>query len=298
MSEKSKTAYNDFTAVCDELGFAASEAYKMLRSNVQYGFPESSGCKVIGITSSERNEGKSTIAVNLAYMLSCDRQKVLLLEGDMRLPSLSKKLELKNSQGMSDFLTGRYKSGDLVQYSEKAPNMAVICAGMTPPNPSELLGSASMEKFLAVLKEKFEYIIVDLPPVNIVSDPLSVAKFLDGFIVVVRSEYTTRQGVTDVVKKLQTVNAKILGIVINGEGISTGSMYGKYSKYGKYGKYGRYYRYGKYGKRDDPDDKKDYEDSYEEAANREKDLAFVGDSTDSGSSVDYGDSGKKSNRKK
>ena len=272
-NKKSNVSYDDSTAICGELNFAAAEAYKMLRTNVQYGFSSSSGCKIVGITSSERNEGKSTIAINLAYMLSCDKQRVLLLEGDMRLPSIAKKLGIESTPGLSDYLTGRIHDNEGFKRTDKAPALSIICAGVIPPNPSELLGSASMEKFLEVLKEHFDFIIMDLPPVNIVSDPLSVAKFLDGFIVLVRSEFTSRQGVKDVVKKLQIVNAKILGFVINSDSGADGK-YGKYSKYGKYGRYGRYGRYGsygsygKYGYGSYDQSTKDYADSYENAAKK------------------------------
>ena len=267
MSSKQKEILENSVPVCNELGFAASEAYKMLRTNVQYGFPYVEGGKVIGITSSERNEGKSTIATNLAYMLSCDGQKVLLLEGDMRLPSLSKKLGLETSKGLSDYLTGRFSAdSNYIQYSAKAPNLPVLCAGGTPPNPSELLGSERMKKFLDKMRSTFDFIILDLPPVNIVSDPLSVAKYIDGFIVVARNEFTTRFGITQVIKKLKIVDAKILGIVLNGSYTRGGSSYGK--KYSNYN----------YKKSDSYDqDSKEYADSYESVTRKKQGNAPAAD---------------------
>lgn len=249
--------FDDATAVCGELDFAQTEAYNLLQTSVQYSFSENDGCKVIGITSSERNEGKSTLAINLAYSLSCDKQKVLLLEGDMRLPSIAKKIGLESTPGLSDYLTGKAQNSDGIQRSEKAPAMSVICAGVVPPNPFRLLGSSSMERLLEALKKVYDYIIVDLPPVNIVSDPLSIAKYLDGFIIATRSEFTTKQGVQDVVKKLQVVNANILGFVVNSDGTSSGNKYGKYGKYKKYGKYEKY-----------SESTEAYENSYERAARK------------------------------
>lgn len=254
-SHKSKS-FDDATAVCGDLDFSQTEAYNLLQTSVQYSF-ENDGCKVIGITSSERNEGKSTLAINLAYSLSVDKKKVLLLEGDMRLPSIAKKLGLESSPGLSDYLTGKVQNNDGIQRSKKAPSMSVICAGVIPPNPFRLIGSASMERLIDALKEVFDYIIVDLPPVNIVSDPLSIAKFLDGFIIVARSEFSTRQGVMDVVKKLEVVKANILGFVVNGDSSSSESKYGKYKKYGKYGKYEKYAA-----------STEAYESSYERAAKK------------------------------
>lgn len=268
MSSKQKVNEDNSIAVCNELGFAASEAYKILRTNIQCGFPDVEGCKVIGITSSLRNEGKSTIATNLAFMLSCDGQKVLLMEGDLRLPSLSKKLDLKSSKGLSDYLTGRISADrNYIQYSSKAPNMPVLCAGRIPPNPSELLGSERMEKFMDKLRSTFDYIILDLPPVNIVSDPLSVAKFVDGFIIVARNEYTTKFDVKQVIKKLTIVDAKILGIVLNGNNSLAGSSYSK--KYSTY-------NYNK--KRSYENSTRDYASSYEAASGKKKENPPAADS--------------------
>ncbi len=233
-SHKSKSKFFDeATAICGDLDFSQTEAYNLLQTSVQYSF-ENDGCKVIGITSSERNEGKSTLAVNLAYSLSADKKKVLLLDGDMRLPTIAKKLGLESTPGLSDYLTGKVQNDDGIQHSQKAPSMSVICSGVVPPNPFRLIGSASMERLLDSLREAYDYIIVDLPPVNIVSDPLSVARYLDGFIIVARGEYSTRQGVADVVKKLEVVKANILGFVVNGDGSSSENKYGKYGKHGKY----------------------------------------------------------------
>ncbi len=135
--------------------------------------------------------------------------------------------------------------------------MSVICAGVVPPNPFRLIGSASMERLIGALKEVYDYIIIDLPPVNIVSDPLSIAKYLDGFIIVARSEYSTRQGVMDVVKKLEVVKANILGFVVNSDSSSSENKYGKYKKYGKYGKYEKYAALAE-----------EYESSYDRAAKK------------------------------
>ncbi len=219
-AKKNTSVSADVTAVCGELDFAVAEAYKLLQTSVQYSF-EDDGCKVIGITSSDRDEGKSTVAVNLAYMLSCDKKKVLLLDGDMRLPSIAKKLSIESTPGLSDYLTGRAKNNEGIKHSEKAPDLSVICAGVVPPNPFGLLGSVSMKRLVTALKDVFDYIIVDLPPVNIVSDPLAIAKYLDGFIVVVRTEYSTRKGIRKVIEKLQVVNSNIIGYVINGNGSSS-----------------------------------------------------------------------------
>ena len=202
-------------SICDDLSFAASEAYKLLRTSLQYSFEGSHRCKVVGITSSVRNEGKSSLSINLAYMLSKDKKKVLLLEGDMRLPTVAKRLGLQPNPGLSEYLTGLIRNDEGIQVSQKAPLLSVITSGVIPPNPSELLGSESMKRMLTALKEVFDYIIVDLPPVNIVSDPLVLANSLDGFVFVVRGDYSTRQNVAEAMKKMEIVNARVLGFVFN-----------------------------------------------------------------------------------
>lgn len=230
-------------AICGELSFAASEAYKLLRTNIQFSFPGDDGCKVIGITSSKRGEGKSMTAINLAYSFACDGKKVLLLEADLRLPNIARRLNLRERPGLSDYLVGTIKGNEGLQRSEIANGAYVVTAGVIPPNPSELLGSANMEKWIAAFKEVFDYILVDLPPVNIVSDPLVVSKFIDGYAFVVRKEYSTRQDVLGAMEKMSVVGAKVLGFVFNTND-EDGHLDHKYSShnnrygYGKYGGYG------------------------------------------------------------
>lgn len=230
--------------ICGDLSFAASEAYKLLRTNIQFSFPGNDGCKVIGITSSKRGEGKSTTAINLAYSFACDGKKVLLLESDLRLPNIAKRLKLRERPGLSDYLVGTIKGNEGLQRSEIAKGTYVVTAGLIPPNPSELLGSASMESWITAFKEVFDYIIIDLPPVNIVSDPLVVSKFIDGYAFVVRKEYSTRQDVLSAMEKMSVVGAKVLGFVFNScdEDSPFSGLTDKQGK--KYGKYGKYARYG------------------------------------------------------
>ena len=128
----------------DNLTFAAAEAYKLLRTNLNFSIPESKGCKVIGVTSALRGEGKSTTAVNMAYTMAQAGGKVLLIEADLRLPTLSKRLHVKPKPGLSNLLVGQCSGNDIIQKSELLSNLWVITAGDIPPNPAELLGSEPM----------------------------------------------------------------------------------------------------------------------------------------------------------
>lgn len=195
------------------LNFGAAEAYKLLRANLAFSFPEG-GCKVVGVTSSVPGEAKSTTSANLAYTLAEAGKRVLLLEGDMRLPTLGKRLKLKQAPGLSNLLVGQCSGNDVLQGSGLLRNLQVITAGSIPPNPSELLSSDQMETTLRVMRDYFDYIVVDLPPVSEVSDAVTISKFLDGILIAVRENYAEKKMVAETVRQLRFANARILGFVM------------------------------------------------------------------------------------
>lgn len=230
------------------LGFAASEAYRLLRTNLMFSLPTDQGrrCRVIGITSANAGEGKSTTALNLAYMLAEAHQQTILVEGDMRLPTVAKKLGLKQSPGLSNVLVG-LTSKVVAQPSGIEDLLKIISSGDIPPNPSELLGSSKMSTLIDILSENADFIVIDLPPINEVADALVVSQFVDGILMVVRQNYASRHAVIDAMKQLEHANAKVLGFVVTGSENFVKGKY-KYKRYGKYKKYGRYGKYGKYGR--------------------------------------------------
>lgn len=224
------------------LKFTATEQYKLLRTNLGFILPEGEKCPVIGITSSVRGEGKSTTAINLAYVLAENGSRVVLIDGDMRLPSIARKMRIKSTPGLTNLLMkdeipirsfATYLSDDLF----------IIPSGSIPPNPSELLGSDRMKTALDSLKEDFDYIVIDLPPVNIVSDALSVSGLISGMVLVVREEYTEKKELEACIRQLNLSNVNILGFVMN----ETRNNDGSYSKYrkSKYYKYAGYYKKSK-----------------------------------------------------
>ena len=220
------------------LEFTATEQYKLIRANLDFTLPENEKCPVIGVTSSMRGEGKSTTSINLAYVFAEKGSRVLLIDGDLRIPSIAKKLDIDSTPGLSDFLRGKgAKITDLRNYL--IDNWYVLPSGDIPPNPSELLGSNRMENVLKQLREIFDYIIIDLPPVNIVSDAVSIAGLISGMIVVIREEYTEKKELERCFRQLKLSNVNVLGCVMN-EAKSGGGSYSKYRKY-KYYKYYRYY---------------------------------------------------------
>lgn len=217
------------------LDFTATEQYKLLRTNLAFTLPEDEKCPIIGVTSSMRGEGKSTTAVNLSYVLAEKGSRVLLIDGDLRIPSVAKKLEVDGTHGLTDMLMGN--GGDIERFKYYLlDSWYVLPSGDIPPNPSELLGSRRMEAVLNELREKFDYIVIDLPPVNIVSDALSIANLISGMIVVIRQDYTDKMELEHCMRSLKLSNVNVLGCVMNGAKQSGGS-YGKYKKYKYYKDY-------------------------------------------------------------
>lgn len=225
------------------LEFTATEQYKLIRANLDFTLPYDEKCPVIGVTSSMRGEGKSTTAVNLSYVFAEKGSKVLLIDADLRIPSIAKKLEIESSPGLADLLRG--KGAQISEFqSHLLSNWFVLPAGDIPPNPSELLGSSRMENVLKQLREVFDYIIIDLPPVNLVSDAISISSLISGMIVVIREEYTEKKELERCYRQLKLSNVNILGCVMNGTNPGGGS-YGKYKRYRyyKYYKSHKYYQY-------------------------------------------------------
>ena len=252
-AEKKKTAQPKTASLFgDNISFAASEAYKLLRTKLQFSFSDEGGCRVIGISSTFSGEGKSLTSVNLAYSLSqLNNNRVILIDCDMRRPTLAEKLNIQKKPGLSSYLSGQSKLTELIQncgFPKNERAFHVITAGQNPPNPVELLSSVRMDQMLEILKKNYDYIIFDLPPVSEVSDAIAVAKKTDGILLVARQNVCDRNALVDTVRQFQFVDGRILGIVFNCVDGSNGGYYKKYYK-GSYRKYGKgYYRYGRYRK--------------------------------------------------
>ena len=247
--DKSATKQTKRTVlVGSEISFAAAEAYKLLRTKLQFSFADENTCHVIGVSSALTGEGKSLSAVNLAYATAQLGKRVLLIDCDMRRPSLADKLPVRKTPGLSDYLTGQIHSDQLLQacgIKDDENSFHVISSGRTPPNPMELLSSARMEKMVALLRDKYDYIIMDLPPVGEVGDALATAKLTDGLLVVVRQNYCDTIALNAAIRQFEFVGAKVLGIVFNCV-VEDEGRYG-YRYYRKY--YRKYYKryYKQYG---------------------------------------------------
>ena len=219
--------------------FFVREAYKTLRTNVSFSLTSEEKCKVIVVTSSQQGEGKSITAVNLAISYAMTDRKVLIIDCDLRRPKLARLLGMRAPVGLSNLLMDPSLREEALCKTETT-GLDVILAGDIPPNPSELLGSVRMQKLLSELKEEYDYIFLDSPPVNLVTDAVVLAPFTDGVLFLVRANKAERGAVAYAVEQLEYAKVKILGFILNGVDEQTGNM-----SYGKY----RYRRYSHYGYR-------------------------------------------------
>lgn len=190
----------------------AAEAYRSLKTNIQYSSFDKE-YKTIVVTSANPGEGKSTTAGNLALTLAEGEAKVLLVDCDMRKPSMHKNFRVTNTYGISDVLLQRQKVMDVAHVYNK--NLSIITAGKIPPNPAEMLASKAMTLFLQEMKEHFDYIVLDTPPVQAVADAQILSTKVDGTLVVVRAGVTKKDDVHNSVASLKKVNANIIGTVLH-----------------------------------------------------------------------------------
>lgn len=189
-----------------------AESYRSLRTNIQYSsFDEK--YQTLVVTSANPGEGKSTVAGNLALVLAQGESKVLLVDCDMRKPSLHKKFKISNTYGISDLLVGK-KSMDVIAY-KRNHNLTIITAGKKLPKPAEMLSSKAMTAFLEEMKKHFDYIVLDTPPLQAVTDAQILSTKVDGTLIVVRSGVTKKDVVNNAVSIIKKVNGNIIGTVLN-----------------------------------------------------------------------------------
>lgn len=203
----------------DSVGFAAAEAYRLLRTKLQHAFVDEGGCRVIGISSALGGEGKSACAVNLAYHMAQTGKRVLLIDCDLRTSSLESRLCLRKTPGLSDYLTGQAGEREILQMcGARTDRQAfhVITAGRIPPDPAELLLSREMDELLARLCEDYDWIILDLPAVSAASDALAVSTMSDAVIMVIRQDWGSCETLNAAVRELMFVGVRVLGVVYNG----------------------------------------------------------------------------------
>ena len=220
---KAIISYNDPKSVI-------SEQYRAIRTNIEYSNVDQN-TKTILVTSSDKNEGKTTTVSNLAVSFANLNKKVLLIDCDLRNASIHKMFKINNIYGLTDILA-KDKAVDKCIQKTELENLYVLTAGAIPPNPAEILSSEKMKNLIEDLKNIYDYIFIDTPPIGLVTDAGVLSSFTDGVVLVVKSESVEKKYLEETKKKLDAVDARILGAILNSYK-SEQKDYNYYSYYGK-----------------------------------------------------------------
>ncbi len=213
----------------DNMKFIFSEAFKTLRTNLRFALIKE-GCKKIIISSPLPSDGKSTTSINLGIAISQTGSKVLIIDCDLRKGKIHNYFNIKYKPGLTDALSGMAELKDVTKKTIYE-NLDIIPLGTISPNPSELLASNQMEKILAILEKEYNYILFDTPPVNVLSDSLSLAKYSDGILMVVREGITSHPNLSNALDKFKLSQGNILGFILNGISTNHGKKLNYYYTY-------------------------------------------------------------------
>ena len=203
-----------------------SEAYRGIRTSIEFSNLDKN-LKVITVTSSMQNEGKSTVMANLAVSFANLDKKVLIMEGDLRNPSVHRMFNISNINGLTDILLNNKTFLDCV-YCTDVKNLHVLTCGPIPPNPSEMLSSNKIREFVENLREHYDYIFIDAPPIGIVTDAGIISTYTDGCIFVVGAGEADIEMAKVAKERLEKVGANILGVVLNKFDASGANAYYNY----------------------------------------------------------------------
>ena len=199
-----------------------AESYRSLRTNIQYSSIDKQ-VKTLVVTSSNAGEGKSTVAGNLAYTFFQSGKRVLIIDCDLRKPSLHRKFNVSNEVGLTDVLVGTSELNKVMKKIDD--NLYLLTTGTLPPNPAEIIGTNTMENFLDECKINFDYIILDTPPILPVTDSKLLAIKADATVLVVRSEISKLKHVSQAFKELGKVNANVIGTILNDVEVHSERLY-------------------------------------------------------------------------
>ncbi len=217
-----------------EKDYRTNEAYKSLRTNIEFAGDEN---KVLVFTSCIPNEGKSSVALSLALSLSEAGKRVMFVDADLRKSVIAGRYHVRGElKGLSHFLAGRADIEEVL-YQTDMNRLHIIFAGVVPPNPSELLGGKKFESLIASLRQTYDYVIIDAPPVGSVIDAAVISKNCDAAVLVISVNTVSHKFVQAAKEQMEKSDCHILGVVLNKVDMDQNAYYGRY--YGKY--YGKYY---------------------------------------------------------
>lgn len=193
---------------------AISEAYRVMRTNIIYASVDKPVCTIV-VTSSGPGEGKSTTVANLAITMAHGGSRVAIVDCDLRKPKMHKYFGVPNIIGLTNILVGSLNWREHVQSIDDEPNLSLITSGPIPPNPSEFIGSEKMKYFIEALKEAYDYVVVDTPPIGVVTEAALIAARVDGTILVIASGEVEIELAKRSKEALEKVKSNILGVVLN-----------------------------------------------------------------------------------
>ena len=244
----------------EDTSFDVTEAFRNLKAAISVSVPKKDGGIAIMTTSAFPEEGKTTVTVNLALMFAISDAKVILVDADIRKGRVAKYFKRKSAPGLSDYLSGQTSLEEIVHLSPVNENLSYITCGTHSPKPYELLESEEMKNLIQELRKQYDYIIIDTPPVLLLSDALALATATDGAVLVCRHQASYMSDIQKALDSLKFAKANVLGVVVNDFKAPKTKTYGGYKNY-------YYYSYS-YGSTD-PDDTDDAEFE-EESAPAEK----------------------------
>ncbi|MGM9663386.1 MAG: CpsD/CapB family tyrosine-protein kinase [Eubacteriales bacterium] len=213
----------------DSMPFAVAEAYRSLKTNLLY-MPIESKCKKLVFTSAIPGEGKTLVSINTAISLSQSNLRVLLVDGDLKKPSIRVALDLSEGHGLSEYLSSQDAEPNIRKTSY--PNLYVLTSGKSVPFTAELLSSEAMNTFLRKAETMFDYMIIDSPPLTVVPDALSLSDRTHGYILVTRADYSDTESLSAAMGSIHAVGGKIRGFVIDNLNYKKNSDYRRYGKRG------------------------------------------------------------------
>lgn len=214
----------------DRLPFSVKESLRTIRTNILFSIPDSVS-KCIGITSANRGDGKSTTLINIALSFAQINKKVIIIDCDLRLPKIHTCFALDNKVGLTNYLVGDEEKSEIIRKIDD--NVSVITSGVIPNDPTFLLESDELHSLILSLKEEYDFVMVDLPPVNIVTDAAVMSRNLDFYLLVIRHNNSKGKDVENLLNLLSFSDTRILGYIYNDAEIETKKY--RYSKYKTYG---------------------------------------------------------------
>ena len=244
-SQKHRHSHRAEYLLNDNTPFDITEAFRNLKAALSVSVPKKEGGTVIMLTSAYPEDGKTTVTVNLALMFALSNAKVVLVDADIRKGRVAKYFKRKSSPGLSDCLSGQNTLDEVIHQSHINENLSYITCGTHSPKPYELLESNEMKELVNELRARYDYVIIDTPPVLLISDALALAPVTDGTALVCRHSVSYISDISRALNSLEFAKANVLGVIVNDyKAPATGKFYGGYKKYYYYNSYGYGYGYG------------------------------------------------------